>query len=541
MPQVSKNSRDQLQMIAIEEHVPEDSIVRLIDTFIQGTNLEELGFLVKGKSREGRPAFPPETLSKLYLYGYLHGIRSSRKLEHACKINVELWWLLQFQKPRYKTIAEFRRVNTIGFANLFAHFRNLCLQQGLYGKKTIAIDGSKFRAQNSKKNNYNDRKINKHLDYIDNQYQDYLNDLDDNDKVEGNDKIKQKLKDRRSKYEDLKDQLSQTNETQISTSDPDARALPLHMRIVEVGYNLQSVVDDKHNLIVDYQVTNKNDHRALAPMALRSRAALQLEEKDKLTVLADKGYHTGEQMQTCHDSNIDTLVAAPRKPKQTDVSKPVNLRKENFKYNKRSDTYTCPNGKKLTKQARYKRRNKRGQSSGEFDRYAIKFSICKHCPHLDQCVSKSNRKTHQGRYLDRYLTDRAVAKNKSNLSNNRKLYKRRQAIVEHPFDEKVFHAKHDGGLGDRQAIEPRQRMGGKRQWGYSYTLLKTIPKVQTEFSIIMLSYNLKRAMSILGANQLQKALKCLFFDLFNLTTHIGHVIRKDYNLICRASQCFSLH
>ena len=127
MPQISKKDRDQLQMLAISEHIPQDSLVRVIDLFIDRANLEQLGFQVKGKSREGRPAFAPSTLAKLYLYGYLHGIRSSRKLEHACKINLELWWLLSFQKPRYKTISDFRMNNAEGFANLFIHFRNFCL------------------------------------------------------------------------------------------------------------------------------------------------------------------------------------------------------------------------------------------------------------------------------------------------------------------------------------------------------------------------------------------------------------------------------
>ena len=504
MPQITNNNRDQLLMLSISEHVSEDSVARIIDVFIDAANLESLGFVVKGSSHEGRPAFTPETLAKLYLYGYLHGIRSSRKLEHACKVNIELWWLLSNLKPRYKTIADFRKDNSIGFKNLFVHFRDFCLQQGLYGKSTIAIDGSKFRAQNSKKNNYNDRKIKKHLEYIDNQYQEYLNNLDEQDKSDG---IKEKLDNRRAKYEDLKKQLENTEETQISTSDPDARALPLHMRIVEVGYNLQSVVDDKHNLIVDYQITNKSDHRALAPMAIRSKEALGLDQSDILTVLADKGYHTGEQMQQCHDHNIDTLVAAPKKPKQTDRTKPEHLRKENFEFNKASDTYTCPNNEILTKQARYKRRNKRGQSSGEFDRYSIKYSICKNCEYLEECVSKGNIKSHQGRYIDRYLTDEAVQNNKLNLQGNKALYKRRQAIVEHPF----------GTI--------------KRQWCFTHTLLKTIPKVQTEFSIIMLCYNLKRSMSILGVKGLKKALKRPISLLFSVTATI-RTVRMNINKPC---------
>lgn len=505
MPQISKKDRDQLQMLAISEHIPDDSLVRVIDLFVDTADLEQLGFIVKGKSHEGRPAFSVQALTKLYLYGYLNGIRSSRKLEHACKVNVELWWLLSFLKPKYKTISDFRLHNPQGFANLFVHFRNFCLQQGLYGRETVAIDGSKFRAQNSMKNNYNDRKIRKQLEYIDNQYDDYINTLNENDRDE---KVINKLSDRRAKYEGLKNQLDNSEDTQISTSDPDARALPLHMRIVQVGYNIQSAVDDKHNMIVDYQVTNKNDHRALAPMALRTKEALNLDDSDILTVLADKGYHTGEQLQTCHDNNIDTLVAAPRKPKQTDHTKPPHLRKENFTYNKKTDALTCPNGQILTKQARYTRRDKKGRPSGSFDRYTIKYSICKECPFVDQCVSKGNRKRHHGRYIDRYTTDQAVLNNRINLRDNRPLYKRRQAIVEHPF----------GTI--------------KRQWGFNHTLLKTIPKVHTEFSIIMLGYNIKRAMSIMGAKEIKKAIKSLFYGEMTTKHSVIRVMPRFVNVCC---------
>ena len=161
-------------MLNLSEQIAEDSLVRIIDAFITSADLDLLGFIVKGKSIEGRPAYTPDTLAKLYLYGYLHSIRSSRKLQQECNRNIELWWLLNFQKPRYKTIADFRKNNAIGFANLFVYFRDFSLEAGLYGRKTVAIDGSKFRAQNSKKKNYNARKIKQHLDYLDEQQKNYL-------------------------------------------------------------------------------------------------------------------------------------------------------------------------------------------------------------------------------------------------------------------------------------------------------------------------------------------------------------------------------
>jgi len=190
LPLNKSSNRNQLQVLSLEEAIEDDALVRIIDLFVQTFDPLELGFHVKGKSHEGRPAYAADIMIGLYLYGYLNGVRSSRKLAKECKRNIELWWLLGEQKPCFKTIANFRKDNQKGFDNLFKHFRHFCLDLDLYGRQTIAIDGSKFRCQNSKKNNYNQRKISKHLEYIDQQYEDYLKDLDQNDK-ETNAKKKQ--------------------------------------------------------------------------------------------------------------------------------------------------------------------------------------------------------------------------------------------------------------------------------------------------------------------------------------------------------------
>ena len=499
MELITQSDRDQLFMTSLEMMVDKDSLVRVIDVFLDYIDTYDLPFK-QHVSHTGRPAFPNRILIGIYIYGYLNRVRSSRQLDKACRTNVELFWLNRNFKPCYKTIANFRKDNQQGFRKLFTTFRDFCKQLALYGNEVIAIDGSKFRGQNSMKNNYNIRKINKHLDYIENQHKEYLQSLDSNDIDE--DKIN-KLNKRKAKYEQLKEQLANSDETQISTSDPDTRALPLHMRIVQVGYNLQSVVDDKHNLIVDYEITNKGDHRALAPMATKAKEALGLKHDQSLTVLADKGYHTGEQMQTCHDNNIDTIVAIPRRPARTDLSKPVHLRKENFSFNTKDNTYTCPNQYVLTKKARYQRKDKRGKPAQQFDRYSIDYNLCVQCQYLDQCVSKGNQSRKQGRYIDKYLTDQAVQRNKEHVKKNKELYKRRQAIVEHPF----------GTI--------------KRQWGFSYTLMKTIPKVQTEFSIILLCYNLRRAISILGPNELKKALIKAFIRILSMSTASNYHIKQN--------------
>jgi len=493
-------------MLSLDENVAVDSDARVIDAFIESADLNQLGFIIKGKSDEGRPAFNPSILCKLYLYGYINGIRSSRKLDKACRINIELWWLLHNQKPGYKTIADFRKDNAIGFRNLFIFFRDFCISLDLYGKKIVAIDGSKFRGQNSFKNNYNQKKISKQLDYLSMQYEEYAKQLERNDQYDSNQKIKNNLDKRKAKYDNLQQQLNHSEETQVSTSDADARALPIRKGIVQVGYNLQSSVDDKHMLIAEYDVTNKNDHRALSSMALKTREAFKLKEKEKITVLADKGYHTGDELMKCHKNSVKTLVAIPNRSTQKDNTKPDHLTKGNFSYDKKSKTYTCPEGHMMKHQGTYKRRKKGKIIGAPFDRYKMDWEICKSCEHFEDCVSKGNKLKKAGRYIDRYQNDEAVLKNKRYVTRNKKLYKRRQAIVEHPF----------GTI--------------KRQWGFTFTLMKSIPKVQTEFSIINLCYNLRRAMSILGAQGLKEDLRSLFITNL-LITNVREYLRATFEII----------
>ena len=393
MPFQSKVDRQQIQFLCLEDLIDSDSMVRVIDLFCQCIEYPKMGFVVKGKSHEGKPAFEASTLTAIYIYGYLNKIRSCRKLEKACKVNSELWWLTGMQQPGYKTIANFRKDNAQAFKNLFNAFTKFCLELELYGKTTIAIDGSKFRAQNSKKNNYNLKKINHHLEYISKQKQDYLQTLDQNDQL---DHKLDNLDKRRVKYENLKQQLEQSGDSQISTTDPDAKALPLHMNIVEVAYNLQSAVDDKHNLIVDFDLTNTTDISALAPMSIMARQALQLEDDKTLTVLADKGYYSAKQIAQCHDHHIDTLVSPKSKGAK---SKDQRVSKGKFKYNKRTDSYTCPKGITLGRQGKtYQRKD-----GIPFMRYVAHWSDCRNCPWVDFCVSNTCKKNSKGRLLDRTI------------------------------------------------------------------------------------------------------------------------------------------
>ena len=485
MKQLDKSDRNQLKMSSLELLVCPDSNVRVIDCFLDFALERDIVFKVNRDQRTGRPPFPARTLLGIYIYGYLNKIRSSRDLQKACEVNVELWWLLHEQKPSYKTISNFRKDNNAGFKTLFKVFRDFCKNLALYGRDTVAIDGTKIRGQNSRKNNFNINKINRHLEYIANQ-EEYLNSLDEQDKIDEKLKI---VKERKDKYENLKRQLEQSGETQVSTTDPDARSLPLNMNMVEVGYNIQSAVDDKYNLIVDYEVTNKTDINALAPMAIKSKKALDIQDDETLTILADKGYYKGEQIHKCHEANIDTLVAPLIRE---DKKKAAHVRKSRFVYDQESNEYKCPNNKRLAYQATYKRR-RGGKDIGQFDRYNIKYTVCVNCPYFKECVTPSQQKSSQGRTIDRCVYEPSREKNNEQISKRRSEYKKRQAIVEHPF----------GTI--------------KRQWGMYYTLMKTKPKVETEVSIIFLCYNLRRAMSILGKEGLKKAFLAFSKHFFNMS------------------------
>ena len=425
MPVVSKVNRDQMQFFSLEQMISHDSTIRIIDLFCQCIDYENLGFIIKGKSHEGKPAFEAATLTGIYIYGYLNKIRSCRLLAKACTNNIELWWLTGMQKPCYKTIANFRKDNADAFKNLFRSFSKFCLDLELYGRTTVAIDGSKFRVFNSKKNNYNLKKINQHLDYIAKQKEDYLKTLDQNDT---NDDKLQELQNREDKYTALKEELDQSDEKQISTTDPDARALPLKMSIVEVAYNLQSIVDDKHKLIVDYEVTNKNDFSALAPLSIKAKETLEIKEDEELTVLADKGYYSGKQIADCHDNNIDTLVSPKSKGSK---SKDPRVSKNAFNYDKSADAYTCPKGTTLHRQGKIYTRH----DGIPFKRYVAHWSDCKDCPWVDICVSPGSQKAARGRMLNRNIYEDQMDHNDDQVAARKTEYRRRQAIVEHPFDD----------------------------------------------------------------------------------------------------------
>lgn len=398
---IQGKNRHQTYFTTPDEQVGTDNAVRLMDAFIDKLDLQQLGFAGTVHKSEGRPPYAPGVLLKLYLYGYLNKIRSSRKLEKECSRNIELQWLLQGLQPNYHTIADFRKIHATPLQSMFKLYVQFLSDAGLLGKTTIGIDGSKFKAVNSKKNNYNQKKIDKHRQFIEDKTIKYLQELDELDQQESTtagdelqikkEKIAQglaRLKERTIKYDTLQERLTGTDDKQISTTDPDSRSILIVKSIVEVAYNTQNAVDDKHNLIVHTQATNTNDGKALHKAATRAKANLQLQKEDALMVLADKGYHTGGELQQCQQDNMITHVAYKEQPGVKHIAN--EFLAESFSYDKAADTYTCPAGAVLTSLGTW--HNKKGETNETSYRFkTYRTAACKTCPLKKQCTKLPKR------------------------------------------------------------------------------------------------------------------------------------------------------
>ena len=475
MQHIQGISRHQLQMSSLEDKITADNPVRFIDAFVNHIDAVKIGFQPKILKTEGRPNFRLEVFLKLYLYGYLNGVRSSRRLEKECFRNIEVQWLLEAIYPNYHSIADFRKDNPKALKQLFKLFVSFLKDAELIAGDTIAIDGTKSRAHNSKKANYNQKKIDKHKEYIQAKSQEYLDQLDQNDIQENPVAIKniqqkiERLKQNKIKYELLEEELKNSGEPQISTTDADARALLVQGQVVEVSYNIQAAVDSKHNLVVATHTINRNDKNALAAIALEVKENLALET---FTVLVDKGYHNGRELHTCKQNNITTIVAVPEQGKSNENGTQPEYLVSKFIYNKENNSYTCPEGKTLTTTGSWHKKTGRTEESGyNFQKYRT--PACKTCLVKDLCTSRKG-----GRELDRSQYADAVEENHQRYKDNPQLYRKRQEINEHIF----------GTI--------------KRKWGYNYTDLVGLEKVNGEHSLIMLVYNIKRSINILGVPDL---------------------------------------
>lgn len=482
---------------SLDEIISADNEVRIIDLFAESIHLADFKFVTKNAT-EGRPAYNPKDLLKLFVYGYLNAIRSSRVLEKECHRNVEVMWLMKQLSPDHNTISNFRRDNQKAIRQVFRHTVSIAAQFNLIGGKLIAGDSTKLRAQNSKKNNFNESKIEQHLVYIENKLNEYNKALEVAD--EDNKKIIEteinKQNNRKDFYNNLSNQLQQNGDTQISTTDPDSRQMITRNNITEVAYNVQTVVDEKHNLPIDYKVTNENDSKAMGPMLRRTKIILNTTD---FTALYDKGYHTGSEIKKAVEMGVNIMVAIPG---VASFAPDERYNFDQFIYNQQQDCYTCPQQQTLTTNGNWYQKSK--QRYIYFVKH-YKTKSCATCPALALCT-----KNKKGRMLERSEYQPYIEQNKKNIEANTKTYKKRQAIVEHPY----------GII--------------KRQWGFYYiTTKKGIKRASADVGLMFVAYNLRRLMNIIDKNSFQKFLKelvLLFFTETALLKTIRAFLKPD-NLI----------
>jgi len=461
----------------------------MIDLFVDSLSIKDYGFRTDFVEN-GRPAYHPSDLLKLFIYGYMNKVRFSRDLEKECRRNIEVIWLLKCLRPDHNTISNFRRDNPKAIKKVFRATVQIAKHFDLIGGKLIAGDSTKLRAQNSKKNNFNQSKIDRHIAYIDNKLEEYTSALAEND-GDNRKQIEAEIKkqeDRKAAYRELENQLKESGQPQISLSDPESRQIMVRNNITEVSYNVQTTVDAKNNIPIDYKVTNENDSKAMGNMVQRAKSILRTSE---FTALYDKGFHTGSELKIAQDLGIETVVAIPGVPSTSQAPDPL-FNYEFFRYNREEDTYTCPGGQVLrTNGSWYKERTSSGNIIW-FKQYKTK--ACRKCPLRSQCTrSQKERLIHRSEYADYYEVNRV------NVKEKEQLYKRRQAIVEHPY----------GTI--------------KRQWGFNYILTKKgIARAGSDVGFMFIAYNLRRIGNILTRDRLKEYLRILvssilvIFDLCRL-------------------------
>src|SRR5258706_8229058 len=370
---------------SVEDYITEDNPVRFIDGFVSSLDLAGLGFMRAQPAETGRPAYDPGDLLRLYLYGYLNRVRSSRMLERETKVNLEVMWLLGKLTPDFKTIADFRRDNLQAIKRVCKEFTQLCQQLKLFGGELVAIDGSKFKAVNNRRRNFNEARLTKAIKAIEEKISAYLRSLDEADDADTDpdtpppsaaelgEKIKT-LQERKAKYQTLHEGLKASGAKQVSLTDGDARSMVMHHGSTEVGYNVQTVVDEQHQLIVEHEGTNDpTDHAHLAEMALRAKETLGVAQ---LEVVADMGYYDGAEVKQCAEAGITAYIPKPL----TSVNKKRGLfTKQDFVYEEAKDCYRCPAGEELT--YRYQ-----SFEQGRQIRYYTT-SKCRDCPIKHRCTT----------------------------------------------------------------------------------------------------------------------------------------------------------
>jgi transposase len=456
----------------LDDYVSENNPVRVIDVFVNELDLAALKFEGINPAMTGRPAYHPAALLKIYIYGYLNRIQSSRRLEREAQRNVELMWLTGRLTPDFKTIANFRKDNGPAIRGVSRQFVLMCQQLGMFTDAVVAIDGSKFKAVNNHDRNFTAAKLQYRMKTIEESINRYLKDLDTADRYEppvaalkterlqGNiDALKAQMQ----KLKAIEVQLQATPDKQISLTDPDARAMKSQGTGI-VGYNVQSAVDAKHHLIVAHVVTNVgSDRDQLSSVAKLARSEMGTKE---LTAIADRGYFNAPEIQACQDAGIDPIVA---KSLTSGASADGRFGKADFIFDATTDTYRCPAGQIAI--YRYTR-EERGL---QLRRYWS--SACPQCSIKTQCTPSDYRR------ITRWEHEDILDAMQTRLDQTPNAMRTRRQTVEHPF-------------------------GTMKAWmGATHFLTRTLPKVSTEMSLHVLAYNFKRMLSILGSQTLMAAMR----------------------------------
>jgi hypothetical protein len=415
---------------------------------------------------------------KLYVYGYLNQIRSSRKLERECHRNVEVMWLMKKLSPDHKTIADFRKDNVDCIKPVFKEFVYLCRNLDLYGAQLVAIDGTKFKAVNSRSNNLNEKAVALRLKKTEEKIAEYLKEMDQNDtadspedesiKIDGlNEKIG-KLEEEKQRYEQIQNQMKATGQKEVSLVDPDSRLMRVANQRLEVGYNIQTSVDAKQHLFVDYDVINiSTDHHQLVKDALSAKETLGVSSLD---VLSDKGFYVEKDVSDCEANGIRVFMPIPAalNPYKSVGIPELEFYSDRFVYNEVKDVYVCPAGNEMP----FWKRTNRGKG---FDGRLYRSVCCDSCLVRGRCTRNK-----RGRYMFRGEYDGAVDRLRARLAtlDGKKMCRLRRMLVEHPF----------GTI--------------KRAFNQGYVLLKGLRKVKGEVGFTMLAYNMRRAINILGVGVL---------------------------------------
>jgi transposase len=475
MTHITGHDRSQTLLLpeTLDEYVGAENPVRFIEAFVDGLDLAAVGFARVTPKVTGRPGYAPADLLKLYIYGYLNCVRSSRRLEAETHRNIEVIWLLRHLKPDFKTIADFRRDNRTAFRPVFRQFVLLCRQLDLFGRELLAVDGTRIKAVNNKDRNFTRASLAQFIKLADAKLDDYLQRLDRSDATEaatGGSRVKNlaekiaAVRERRRRCQDMLAELERTGEDQISLTDPDSRAMAAHTHVA-VGYNVQVAVDAKHKLIVEQQVTNQVlDMGLLTPTAEPAKHVLGVET---IAVVADRGYFKIEDIEACEQAGMQPYVPRPQRGPSV---KAGLFRKDEFQYDAAGDSFVCPAGQRLHP---YSSSLLRGLKK-------INYTNKLAC---DDCTIRSRCTGGRFRTVSRLENEAVLDRMQARIAQRPDILNRRRETVEHPF-------------------------GSIKQWmNQGAFLMRGLQNVRAEFSLTALAYNLRRVLNIVGFPALMEALQ----------------------------------